>query len=132
MVHRITFHRTISHVVDRGLSEAVATFVSDGEMFVSSDDQQILPGLSISPSGEATVDPALAEVLFDLALKLDETMPYPVDVQHVLAAIVLADRNGQLDSNTRLSSDDPALVAILASHVTTVFEKFGGKLGSDD
>ena len=99
---------------------------------MSSDDQQIVPGLSISPSGEATVDPALAGVLFDLALKLDETMPYPVDVQHVLAAIVLADRSGQLDSNTRLSSDDPALVAILASHVTTVFEKFGGKLGSDD
>ena len=101
-------------------------------MFVSSYDQQILPGLSISPSGEATVDPALAEVLFNLALKLDETMPFPVDVQHVLAAIVLADRNGQLDPNIKLSPDDPALAAVLASHVKTVFEKFGGKLGSDD
>ena len=132
VVHRFPFHRTISHVGDRGLSEAAATFVSDGEIFVSSDDQQILPGLSISPSGEATVDPALAEVLFDLALKLDETMPFPVDVQHVLAAIVLADRSGQLDPNSRLSSDDPELVTVLASHVKTVFEKFGGKLGSDD
>ena len=99
---------------------------------MSSDDQQIVPGLTITPSGQATVAPFLVDVLFDLALKLDETMPYPVDVQHVLAAIVLADRNGQLDSNTRLSSDDPALAAILASHVKTVFEKFGGKLGSDD
>ena len=88
--------------------------------------------LSALPSGEATVDPALAEVLFDLALKLDETMPFPVDVQHVLAAIVLADRNGQLDPNIKLSPDDPALAAVLASHVKTVFEKFGGKLGSDD
>ena len=99
---------------------------------MSSDDQQIVPGLTITPSGQATVAPFLADVLFDLALKLDETMPFPVDVQHVLAAIVLADRNGQLDPNIKLSPDDPALAAVLASHVTTVFEKFGGKLGSDD
>ena len=91
---------------------------------MSSDDQQIVPGLTITPSGQATVAPFLADVLFDLALKLDETMPFPVDVQHVLAAIVLAARNGQLDPNTRLSSDDPALAAVLAGHVATVFEKF--------
>ena len=56
----------------------------------------------------------------------------PVDVQHVLAAIVLAARNGELDPNIKLSPNDPALAAVLASHVKTVFEKFGGKLGSDD
>lgn len=96
------------------------------------DDQQIVPGLSVSETGQATVDPNLADVLFDLALKLDETMPFPVDVQHVLAAIVLAARNGELQPSTRLSADDPALTIILAKHVTTVFAKFDGKVGMDD
>lgn len=96
------------------------------------DDQQIVPGLSVSETGQATVDPTLADVLFDLALKLDETMPFAVDVQHILAAIVLASRNGELHPNTRLSSDDPALAIILAKHVTTVFAKFDGKVGMDD
>ena len=96
------------------------------------DDQQIVLGLLVSETGQATVDAALADVLFDLALKLDETMPFPVDVQHVLAAIVLAARNGELQPNTRLSSDDPALATILAKHVTTVFAKFDGKVGMDD
>ena len=99
---------------------------------MNNNDQQIVPGLSVSATGQATVDPVLADVLFDLALKLDETMPFPVDVQHVLAAIVLAARNGELHPSTRLSSDDPALVALLAAHVTTVFSKFDGKVGMDD
>lgn len=99
---------------------------------MSNDDQHTIPGLAISPSGEATIDPNLANVLFDLALKLDEMLPFPVDAQHVLAAIVLADRTGQLDPNTELSSDDPGLAAILAEQVTVIFEKFGGKVGWDD
>lgn len=99
---------------------------------MNNGDQQIVPGLSVSSTGQATVALALADVIFDLALKLDETMPLPVDVQHVLAAIVLAARNGELDPNTRLSADAPALVAILAKHVTTVFAKFDGNVGMDD
>ena len=52
-------------------------------------EQQVVPGISISSSGQATVDPSLTEVLFDLALKLEEPTNHPVDVQHVLAAIVI-------------------------------------------
>lgn len=70
-----------------------------------SGDQQIVPGISVTPSGQATVDPALTEVLFDLAIKLEEPTNLPVDVEHVLAAIVLAARNGELDPNSPLSSD---------------------------
>jgi len=33
-------------------------------------DQQIIPGISMSPSGQATVDPTIADVLFDLAIQL--------------------------------------------------------------
>ena len=55
-----------------------------------------------------------------------------VDVEHVLAAIVLAARNDELDPNTSLSSDDPALTGILASYVKTIFADYDGKLGQDD
>ena len=98
----------------------------------NSDDQQIVPGISVTSSGQATVDPSLADVLFDLAIKLEEPTNLPVDVEHVLAAIVLAARKGELDSNTPLSSDDPALAELLAGHVKTVFSEYDGKVGTDD
>jgi hypothetical protein len=105
----------------------------DGEMSVKdSDDQQIVPGISVTTAGQATVDPALAEVLFELAIKLEEPTKLPVDVEHVLAAIVLAARKGELDPNTSLSSVDPALAEVLADHVKTVFADYDGKVGMED
>ncbi len=96
------------------------------------EDEQVVSGISISPSGQATVDPSLADVLFDLAIKLEEPTQLPVDVEHILAAIVMAARQGELDPNTRLSSEDPALAAVLINHVKTVFAEFDGKVGMDD
>ncbi|TDI90521.1 MAG: hypothetical protein E2O75_06040 [Chloroflexi bacterium] len=96
-----------------------------------STEQQIVPGISVTSSGQATVDPSLANVLFDLAIKLEEPTNLPVDVEHVLAAVVLAARNGELDANTPLSSDDPALVDILVVHVKTVFADYDGNVGRD-
>jgi len=96
------------------------------------EEEQVVPGISISPSGQATVDPSLADVLFDLAIKLEEPTQLPVDVEHILAAIVMAARQGELDPNTRLSSEDPALAAVLIDHVKTVFAEYDGKIGMDD
>lgn len=98
----------------------------------SDNDQLIVPGISVTSTGQATVDPALADVLFDLALKLEGPTNLPVDVEHVLAAIVLAARKGELDPNTPLSPDDPTLVEMLVGHVKNVFEQFGGNVGRDD
>ncbi len=95
-------------------------------------EQQVVPGISISASGQATVDPSLTNVLFDLAIKLEEPTSCPVDVQHVLAAIVLAARSGELDANTKISAEDPTLAEVLIPHVKTVFEDYGGRLGTDD
>ena len=95
-------------------------------------EEQIVPGITVTSSGQATVDPSLADLLFDLAIKLEEPTKLPVDVEHVLAAIVLAARNGELDPNTTLSSDDPALAELLAGYVKAVFSKFGGNVGTDD
>ena len=94
--------------------------------------EQIVPGITVTSSGQATVDPSLADVLFDLAIKLEEPTNLPVDVEHVLAAIVLAARSGELDPNTTLSSDNPALVSVLVGYVKTVFSRFGGNVGTDD
>ena len=96
------------------------------------DHEQVVPGISISPSGQASVDSTLANVLFDLAIKLEEPTQLPVDVEHILAAIVMAARQGELDPNTRLSSEDPALAAVLINHVKTVFTEYDGKVGMDD
>ena len=96
------------------------------------DDEQVVPGISISPSGQATVDSSLENVLFDLAIELEEPTQLPVDVEHILAAIVMAARQGELDPNTRLSSEDPALAAVLINHVKTVFADYDGKVGMDD
>lgn len=97
-----------------------------------SDEQQIVPGIAVSPSGKATVDPSLVDMLFDLAIKLEEPTNLPVDVEHVLAAIVLAARNGELDADTTLSVDDPNLAEVLVPHVKTIFSDYGGEVGTDD
>ena len=99
---------------------------------MNGDDQQIVPGLSVSTTGQATVDPSIADVLFDLAIKLEETTNLPVDVQHVVAALVLSARKGELDPQTPLSSDDPVLATVLAAQLQTVFAVYGGKVGMDD
>ena len=95
-------------------------------------DQQLVPGISLSTSGQATVDPALTEVLIDIAIKIDDLSRFPVDVEHVLAAIVLAVRSGSIGTDTEISSDNDTLISALAEKVETVFEKFGGKVGMDD
>lgn len=99
---------------------------------MTDSQQQIVPGISVSSSGQASVDPSLADVLFDLALQLEGSTDLPVDVEHVLAAIVLASRNGELAPDKPLRSNDPALAGILKAHVKTVFAKYGGNVGMDD
>lgn len=96
------------------------------------NDHQIVPGVSVTPEGQATVDPSVADLLFDLAIKLEESTDLPVDVEHVLAAIILASRRGELDRNAPLSSGDPPMLKLLAAHVKTVFTQFGGKVSGDD
>jgi hypothetical protein len=99
---------------------------------MTDSQQQIVPGISVSSSGQASVDPSLADVLFDLALQLEGPTDLPVDVEHVLAAIVLASRNGELAPDKPLRSNDPTLAGILEAHVKTIFADYGGKVGTDD
>lgn len=97
-----------------------------------SNQRQIVPGITVTASGQATVDPAMAETLFDLAIAIEEPTDLPVDVQHVLAAIVLAARKGDIDVNKPISSADPSLIRLLAGHVKSIFTDYGGEVGTDD
>ena len=95
-------------------------------------EKQIVPGIGVDSKGQATVDAALTEVLFDLAIQLEEPTELPVDVQHVVAAVILAAREGVLGPNTPLVSDDPALLDVLVVYVKKVFSIYDGKVGQDD
>lgn len=95
-------------------------------------ERQIVPGISVSSSGQATIDPSIKEILFDLAINLEVPTNLPVDIEHVVAAIVLAVRNHEIDMTKPISADDPALIGVLSKHVKTVFGTYGGKLGSDE
>ncbi|PAY16360.1 hypothetical protein CKO51_27295 [Rhodopirellula sp. SM50] len=50
----------------------------------------------------------------------------------MLAAIVLAAREGKLDQEKPLSPNAPAFVDNLAVHVKTIFTDNGGEVGPDD
>jgi hypothetical protein len=98
---------------------------------------EILPGLSIDGSGQVTVDNRMGELLFDLALQLEDlqledTVSAPVDVEHVLAAVVLAARDGEINADTSLTKDNAILLEVLRRHLKTVFQRYGGQLGRED
>jgi len=99
---------------------------------VKRSETQIVPGLSVSKTGQATVDSSIADLLFELAIKLEKMTGLPVDVQHVVAALVLAARCGQLDPQQPLSRDDSELTAALKAQLKTVFDVYGGNVGTDD
>lgn len=95
-------------------------------------ERQIVPGVSIDAQGQASVDAYLNDVLFDLALKLEEVTNLPVDVQHVVAALVLAERRKDIAATHVISANDAVLVSILTGHVKSVFEMYGGEVGNED
>ncbi len=97
-----------------------------------SAEHQVVPGISISATGQATIDPSLKDVLLDLATKLEGPTNLPVDIEHVVAAIVLAARNRQIDATTPITGDDPKLLQSIAEHVKVVFAVYGGNVGRDD
>ncbi|MFK8114215.1 MAG: hypothetical protein AB8B91_18585 [Rubripirellula sp.] len=89
-------------------------------------------GLAIDAAGQATVDGELGKRLFDLAIELEDCVSQPVDIQHILAAIVLGVRDGQIDSETELKIENDALLTVLRQKLQQVFSEFEGRLGSED
>ncbi len=84
-------------------------------------ERQIVPGISIDATGQANIEAGKDDVLFDWALKLEEVTNLPVDVQHVIAALVLAERKGEVTTNKAISANDGVLVSVLTGHVKRFF-----------
>jgi hypothetical protein len=94
--------------------------------------QQIVPGVHVSPSGQVTTSPELHDVLCDVAGELEEDCDLPVDLEHVLAALIMAANAGQISDDRQLTSNDAELRALLVPHVRMIFEEFGGQICGDD
>jgi len=88
----------------------------------------IAVGICLDASGEVTVDGPAARALFDLAIALEDAIPHPVDVQHVLAAIVLAHRDSLIDEQTQVTGDDPSLQRIICKYLPLVFQQYDDQL----
>ena len=93
---------------------------------------QVAEGVLISADGEVSVDEGLTDVLLDLAETLEDRTGRPVDVEHVVAAVVLANRAGNIGSEKRLRTGDDLLLMALAPHVEAVFAKYGGRVAEGD
>lgn len=93
---------------------------------------QIVPGVHISPLGEVTTSPGLHNVLCDLAEALEDDSDLPVDVEHVLAALVLAAKAGQIRDDHELSQEDTRLRELLVPHVRMIFEQFDGQICGEE
>ena len=55
-------------------------------------DEQVVPGISISSSGQGTVDSSLENVRCDRDIKSEGATELSVDLQHILSAIIRAGR----------------------------------------
>jgi len=92
----------------------------------------IVKGITMTPTGEVSIEPALDEPLCDLAIALQGPDDLPVDVEHVVAALILASRAGQIPPDYELKPRDRSLKAILRQHVRTIFQRYGGQVCEDE
>jgi len=91
----------------------------------------IAPGIRLDDAGHVSVDAEVGRALFDLAIELEEATPHPVDVQHVLAAIVLAERDGLVNDQTQVSLQNSSLREIICRYLPLVFRQYGDQLGAE-
>lgn len=92
----------------------------------------LLPGIAVDASGQVTVGSDTGKLLFELALALEDTVSSPVDVEHVLAAMILAARDGRLASDTEMSHSNSKLIAAVREFLPVVFQRYGSDLEDAD
>ncbi len=94
--------------------------------------RQIIPGIVLDASGQASVDGPMGKRLIDLAIELESHTQHKVDVQHVLAAIILAASQGELAADEPLPATDSRLCGLLVRHVDESFARHGGRVAAED
>ena len=93
--------------------------------------RMIAQGISADDSGQVSVDADAGRLLIDLAIDLEDAMPQTIDVQHVLAAIVLAAGDGLIGDQTCMSRDNQTLRNRVIQYLPVVLERYGDQLGSE-
>lgn len=92
------------------------------------DSISIVQGIAMTPTGEVSIDPHLDEPLCDLAIAMQGPDDLPVDVEHIVAALILASREGKVPSDYELKARDRSLKAILRPYVRMIFQRYNGKV----
>ena len=92
----------------------------------------IVKGVRMTPDGEVTIDPKLEDALCDLAIAMQGPDDLPVDVEHVVAALIFASRKGEIPPDYELRPRDRTLKAILRPHVRMIFSRYGGQVTEED
>ncbi len=94
-------------------------------------ERMIAQGISSDTSGQVSVDANAGRLLIELAIDLEASQTQSIDVQHVLAAIVLAARDGLVDDQTCMSRDNDALRNSVIRYLPLVLTRYGDQLGSE-
>ena len=94
--------------------------------------EQIVVGVTIDQLGTVVVSEGYQQTLCDTAIELQEGSPYAVDVEHLLAALVMAVRDGKIPRNDPLDRHNPEQLRILSRYIDILFQKYGGKVNPED
>ena len=90
--------------------------------------EHIVEGVTIDRQGTVVVGKGFQQTLCDIALDLQEQTPHAVDVEHVLAALVMAVRDGKIPRNSGFSSVNEDQNKILSRYIEVLFERYAGKI----
>ncbi len=93
-------------------------------------NEDIIDGVSIDRSGVVHIDSKCEKPLCDLAIEL-QTDDVPVDVEHVVAALVMAVRDGKLERGVSLEAFDAESIGTVGRYVALLFKQHGGKVCDD-
>ena len=96
--------------------------------FMKDKFEQIVEGVSIDRQGSVRVAEGMQQDLCELAISLQEITTHPVDVEHVLAAVVMAVRDGKLERASTLTNESQEINAVIARYVNILFARHGGKV----
>ncbi len=63
---------------------------------------------------------------------MEERTNLPVDVQHIIGAVVMGSQTGEIDRDQSLDIENDSLLQTIEKYVRVLFADFEGKVGEDD
>ena len=94
--------------------------------------EKIVEGITIDRKGTVAVAEGLQQALCAIALDLQDHLPHAVDVEHVLAALVMAVRDGKVSRNQSLPTMGASEITVLQRYINVLFEKYGGDIAEEN